>query len=434
MTKSTSYKQILTLALPAIISGISEPLIGSTDLVLVGQNTTNGIAVVGIGGSAILSVIWILSSFLSPVAARVAHLYGENKKEQLQTLVQFLVKRVVVISLVLAAVLYLLSHSIISFYDSPEQSISQSAMSYFQIRLLGLPFLLFSVFCFQVFRGLQNTMIALVVTLVGGVINLIFDFLLIKGLLGFPELGVLGAAIASTLSHVVMAGGALIYFYRFRLMEKIKPTTIYLKKLYSNSFNLFLRTILLNACILLGNRITAKQGGDFIEVHTIMANIFIVVAYFLDGIAHAATALIGKLKGEKNLAGIRQVAFRSLFLNSVIVVFFVSFIYLFNQEVLGFYSSKLEVFALFVGEQELFLTTVLIGSVAFTFDGVYIGLEETVFLRNVLVVATVLGYFPVLLISGDYTLHGVWVALLVWMFFRSGIPFVRFVIDKNKGV
>jgi MATE family multidrug resistance protein len=430
MNKSTSYRNLLALALPAVISGVSEPLIGSTDLVLVGQNTSNGIAVVGVGGSAILSVIWIFSSFLSPIAARVAHLFGENKMDQLHTLIHYLLKRVVLFSVLLALALFFLSEQIIAFYDSPDNAINQSAITYFQLRLIGLPFLLFSIFCFQLFRGLQNTLVALFVTLVGGLLNLLFDFVLIKGLYGFPELGVSGAAIASSISHVAMALGALIYFYRFGLVVNKKPSTIYLGKLYSNSFNLFLRTLLLNACILIGNRITTKQGGGFIEIHTIMANIFIVIAYFLDGIAHAATAIIGKLKGENDLFGIRKIAFRSLFLNTLIAFFFTLMIYFFTVEIISFYTEKVEVLDLFTNERVLFLLTVFIGSVAFTFDGVYIGLEDATFLRNVLVAATILGYFPVLLISQDYTLHGVWVALLVWMVLRSGIPMLNFLLRK----
>jgi MATE family multidrug resistance protein len=432
MNKPVSYKNILTLAIPAIISGISEPLIGSTDLVLVGKNTVNGIAVVGIGGSAILSVIWIFSSLLSPISARVAHLFGANKIDQLHTLINFLLSRLVIFSVVIALFLFFLAEPIIAFYDSSDSQISEIAKLYFQIRLIGLPFFLVSVFCFQVFRGLQNTMIALIVTLVAGMVNLVFDFILIKGLFGFPEMGALGAAVASLLSNVVMAIGALIYFYRFQLFQNKTKTTIYLSVLFTNSFNLFLRTILLNACILIGNRITTKQGGNFIELHTILANVFIIIAYFLDGIAHAATALIGKLKGEGDLLGIRNVAFKSLLLNTTIAAFFTAFVYFFSAMVLSFYTPKEAILGLFVEERDLFLATVFIGSIAFTFDGIYIGLEKTIFLRNVLVVATLVGYFPVLLLTNDYTLHGVWVALLVWIVFRSGIPFIHFLFFKDK--
>jgi Na+-driven multidrug efflux pump len=100
--------------------------------------------------------------------------------------------------------------------------------------------------------------------------------------------------------------------------------------------------------------------------------------------------------------------------------------------VLSFYTPKEAIVNLFIQERGLFLATVFIGSLAFTFDGIYIGLEKTVFLRNVLVIATVLGYFPVLIFSNDYTLHGVWVALLVWIIFRSGIPFIHFLFFNDK--
>ncbi len=431
MNKTTSYKAILTLAIPAIISGISEPLIGSTDLVLLGNYTKNGIAVMGIGGSAILSLIWLLSSFFMPVSARIAHLFGAGKTDQLHTLTNYLLKRVVVFSVVISLLLYLFSEQIISFYNSSDAEINKEALSYFQIRLIGLPFLLFSIFCFQIFRGLQNTTIALVVTLVGGFVNLCLDFILIKGLYGFPQLGIAGASIASTVSHVVMAIGTLVYFYRFGLFNNKNPTTIYLKLLFSNSLNLFLRTLLLNACILIGNRITTKQGGAYIEVHTIMANLFILIAYFMDGIAHATTAIIGKLKGQNQLGGIRKVAFRGVFLNLLVGFVYTFLIFVFSAGVVSFYSPKISVLELFIDERILFLLTVFIGSIAFTFDGIYIGLENTVFLRNSLLVATLIGYFPTLLISQNYTLHGIWVALLVWMILRSGIPFFHFLMNKK---
>jgi MATE family multidrug resistance protein len=75
---------------------------------------------------------------------------------------------------------------------------------------------------------------------------------------------------------------------------------------------------------------------------------------------------------------------------------------------------------------------VFIGSVAFTFDGIYIGLEKASFLRNVLLIATLIGYFPVLFFRGDYTLHGVWVALLIWIIFRSGLPLIDFVFLRKE--
>lgn len=426
MKKTTSYINILSLAIPAIISGLSEPLIGSTDLVLVGKNTSQGIAVVGIGGSAILSIIWILASFLSPISARVANLYGENGISEIRPLVSFLLQKIIIASVVITSSLYFLSHHIVAFYDSPEVNIRAASELYFQIRLIGLPFLLFSIFSFHVFRGLQNTVNALIVTLIGGGINLMLDFLLIKGLWVFPELGVQGAAVASTVSHMFMAFGCLLYLKKYKLLKRHTSKKMEIKPLLINSVNLFIRTVLLNACILIGNRITSKQGADFIETHTIMANIFIVIAYFLDGVAHATTAITGKLRGQQKTDKIKLVGFKGLLLNCFVTLIFLVFLSYNENSLLSFYSSNSLITELFSPQKNIFLVTIFLGCIAFTFDGIYIGLENTPFLRNTLIISTCIGYFPVLLLTQDYSLHGVWIALLCWMFLRAIIPLVHF--------
>jgi Na+-driven multidrug efflux pump len=69
-----------------------------------------------------------------------------------------------------------------------------------------------------------------------------------------------------------------------------------------------------------------------------------------------------------------------------------------------------------------------INAVAFVFDGIFKGLAEAVTLRNLLIVATFLGFLPALLI-GDYfnlKLYAIWIAFTVWMLLRSGILVIKF--------
>jgi Na+-driven multidrug efflux pump len=69
-----------------------------------------------------------------------------------------------------------------------------------------------------------------------------------------------------------------------------------------------------------------------------------------------------------------------------------------------------------------------INAVAFVFDGIFKGLAEAVTLRNLLLIATFLGFLPVLLI-GDYfnlKLYAIWLAFTVWMLLRAGILVIKF--------
>ena len=69
-----------------------------------------------------------------------------------------------------------------------------------------------------------------------------------------------------------------------------------------------------------------------------------------------------------------------------------------------------------------------INAIAFVFDGIFKGLAEAAILRNLLLIATFLGFVPALLI-GDYfglKLTGIWIAFTIWMLLRAGILVVKF--------
>ena len=69
-----------------------------------------------------------------------------------------------------------------------------------------------------------------------------------------------------------------------------------------------------------------------------------------------------------------------------------------------------------------------LNAVAFVFDGIYKGMADAVTLRNLLLIATFLGFLPTLLLT-DYfqlKLYGIWIAFSVWMFLRASILVVKF--------
>lgn len=77
-----SFKEINKLAIPAIISGIAEPLLSITDTAIVGNiqiNATEALAAVGIAGSFISAIVWILAQTRSAISAIIAQYFGANK-------------------------------------------------------------------------------------------------------------------------------------------------------------------------------------------------------------------------------------------------------------------------------------------------------------------------------------------------------------------
>ena len=89
MSRTITLKQINKLAIPALISGISEPILSITDTAIVGNiqiNATESLAAVGIVGAFISMLIWVLGQTRSAISSIVSQYLGANQLEKIKNL------------------------------------------------------------------------------------------------------------------------------------------------------------------------------------------------------------------------------------------------------------------------------------------------------------------------------------------------------------
>jgi len=208
-----TFKGINKLAIPAIISGIAEPLLSITDTAIVGNiqiNPTEALAAVGIAGSFISALVWILAQTRSAISATVGRYLGAKKLTEIDSLPA----QIIAINLALSIVIYLVTlffvNEIFQLYNA-DGLILNYAVDYYKIRAIGFPLTLFVFSAFGVFRGLQNTYWPMIISIVGAVLNVGLDFILVYGIEGLiAPMHVKGAAWASVIAQGVMAIFALI--------------------------------------------------------------------------------------------------------------------------------------------------------------------------------------------------------------------------------
>ncbi len=428
-----TFKGINKLAIPAIIAGIAEPLLSITDTAIVGNikvNPTEALAAVGIAGSFISALVWILAQTRSAISATVAKYLGAKKLDEIATLPAQIIAINVLLSVVIYFTTIFFANEIFQMYNADGLILTYS-VEYFKIRAIGFPLTLFVFSAFGLFRGLQNTFWPMVISIVGAVLNVGLDFMLVYGVEGFIEpMNVNGAAWASVIAQGVMAILALILIVKktpFSLKIRF-PFNKEIKNLLSISFNLIIRAIALNVALYLANSYATKYGDNYIAAQTIAFQIWLFFAFFIDGYASVGNIVSGKLLGENNYEKMWKLSIKlsrysiviSILLSVVCGIFYFPIGKLFSQDLLvlnSFYS----IFWIVLIMQP-------INAVAFVFDGIFKGLAEAVTLRNLLLVATFLGFLPVLLI-GDYynlKLYAIWIAFTVWMLLRAGILVVKF--------
>ncbi|MCF6168545.1 MATE family efflux transporter [Lutibacter sp.] len=428
-----TFKGINKLAIPAIIAGIAEPLLSITDTAIVGNiqvNPTEALAAVGIAGSFISALVWILAQTRSAISATIAKYLGAKKLEEIATLPAQIIAINISLSIVIYFTTLFFVNEIFQLYNASGLILNYS-VEYFKIRALGFPLTLFVFSSFGIFRGLQNTFWPMVISIVGAVLNVGLDFLLVYGIEGIINpMNVKGAAWASVISQGVMAILSLILILK-KTPFSLKFTFPFNKEignLLAISFNLIIRAIALNVALYLANSYATKYGDNYIAAQTIAFQIWLFFAFFIDGYASVGNIVSGKLLGEKNYKKMWKLSVKlsrysivvSLLLSVICAVFYFPIGKLFSQEPLvlkSFYS----IFWIVLIMQP-------INAVAFVFDGIFKGLAEAATLRNLLLIATFLGFLPVLLI-GDYfnlKLYAIWLAFTVWMLLRAGILVLKF--------
>ena len=218
MTKpDISLKRINQLAVPALISGIAEPILSLTDAAVVGNVTLNpveSLAAVGIVSTFLSMLIWVLGQTRSAISSLLSQALGANRLEQLKDLPAQAIFIITSLSILIIISTYPIAIQIFELYNA-ENLVLDYCVDYYKIRVFGFPFTLYVIAVFGVFRGLQNTYYPMLIAITGAVLNIVLDLVLVNGFLEIiPPLHIKGAAYASIIAQATMALMATYYLYK----------------------------------------------------------------------------------------------------------------------------------------------------------------------------------------------------------------------------
>lgn len=433
MSAKVSFKSINRLAIPAIFAGIAEPLISLTDIAVIGHvevNSVEALAAAGIVGSFLSAIIWIVAQLETAISAVVSQHLGAKRLHAVKTLVPQVILFSFLTSLVIFLITTFFAEAIFRAYNA-EGLILGYAKDYYRIRAIGYPLTLITFSIFGIFRGLQNTLWAMKCSLAGAVVNVVLDFALVYGVGDWiPAMHIKGAAWASVIAQALMLVMALYYFFQktpfnLKISKTINPE---LKPLLLMAANLFVRTIALNVAIYMANAYATGYGKDFIATQSILMNIWLFFSFFIDGYANAGNAIGGRLLGARDYKNLWILSKDITRYAIIIALILVGVCFVFYMDIGRVFNKEESVLLVFSSAFWMVLLMQPINAVAYVFDGIFKGLGEAKYLRNVQLAATFLGFIPVLLI-GDYfglKLYAIWMAFAVWMIIRGASLVIKF--------
>lgn len=426
MSTAVNFKSINQLAVPATISGIAEPILSITDTAIVGNIPVDGLeslAAAGIVGSFLSMLIWVLGQTRSSISAIISQYLGAGKLEEVKNLPAQAIFFNILLSIVILLSTVFIVEEIFNLFEASGK-ILQYCISYYSIRVWGFPLTLFTFAIFGIFRGLQNTFYPMIIALIGAVLNIVLDFALVYGIEGFvPAMYLEGAAWASLISQAVMA--ILVFILLLKKtdisLKLVFPLNKELRRLIFMSLNLFVRALALNAALIIAVREATALGDRYIGAHTIAINLWLFAAFFIDGYGAAGNSMGGRLLGSKDYAGLWALAKKIITYGMIVSLVLMLFGFLFYRPIGQLFSNETVVLETFYGIWFIVILGLPMNTLAFVFDGLFKGMGEMKYLRNVLLSATFLGFIPSLYL-GKYLgwgFYAIWIAFIVWMLIRG---------------
>ena len=439
MTKSIKISDIQKLAIPALISGIAEPILSITDTIIVGnmaENATISLGAVGIVSSFISMLIWVFGQTRSVIASIIAQALGQKKLEEVEDLPAQGILIIIFSSFLIILLTYFNSEGLFKFYNA-SGNLLKFCVEYFNIRVWGLPFTLLTIGIFGIFRGLQNTYYPMIIAIVGTILNIVLDIILVYGVEGFINpMFIQGAAYASLVAQVTMAFLAIILLYKktnIKLAVKF-PFNPKIKSFMQMFGNLVIRTASLNVTLYFCNAFATKYGDEFIAAYTIAINLWFLVAFIIDGYSSAGTILSGKLYGEKSYGVLMKFGNDLTKIGVKIAVIMCIIGFVFYYPLGRIFNNDPVVLEEFYNIFWIVLTMLPLCSIAFVFDGIFKGLGWMKDLRNVLLFSTFIIFIPFVILFDHYKLglDGIFYAFTLWILSRSIPLIIKFRKTFNK--
>src|SRR5690606_5391439 len=318
-----------------------------------------------------------------------------------------------VIGVTISAVCWPLAPSIVRVFGA-EGTLATLAVTYLRVSLFGVPAMLLVLAGTGVLRGLQDTRTPLVISVSAFTLNALLNAWFVLGL-GW---GIAGSAAGTVIAQVLSAAVYLVLVVRAarRHGTSLRPDPAGLRSAGGAGFALFIRTVSLQATLLITASLATRMGDAQIEAHTIAARIWTFLAFAHDSIAIAGQAIIGRTLGAGDTAATRAATTRMVTWGIGCGVVFGIAIVLLRPVIPGIFDADQAVAAELASVLWLVALFQPIAGVVFVLDGVLIGAGDQRYLAWAQLAAT-LAFLPFALLAGS--LFALWIAFGVWMAARA---------------
>lgn len=321
------YATVFTLVLPIIVQNAISNFVNLLDNVMIGLVGTSQMSGVAIANQLIFVFNLTLFGGLSGAGIFGAQFYGAQDHKGLRYTVRFKIWTAAVTLVIATAIFLTFGDQLISLYLTGEGDAAERAAMldysrrYLRIMLWGLlPFAMSQVYG-GTLREMGESLLPMKASLAGVFTNLCLNYILIYGKLGFPALGVEGAAIATVISRFVELAIIIVYAHkhtgRFQFIDGLYSSLGIPRDLTFNIIKKGMPLLINELMWSLGmstlTQIFSTRGLNVVaglNITSTVSNLFNVVVFSMGS---AVAVMVGQALGANDIQGAKQTAWRLMF-------------------------------------------------------------------------------------------------------------------------
>jgi len=408
--------EILRLALPAFGALVAEPLFLLADSAIVGRLGTVPLGGLGVASQALATLVGVSIFLAYGTTAAVARQLGAGHRDAaIRHGIDGLWLGALIGLAVLAIGWPLAPRFAAAFGATPE--VSEQAVTYLRVSLLGAPSMLAVLAGTGVLRGLQDTRTPLFVAVIANVVNIGLNATFVLGL----HWGIAGSAAGTVLAQTGSAAAYLVVVARGARAAGIglRPDRQGITSAASAGASLVLRTLALQAVLVLMTAIAARQSDAAIAAHQVAMRIWNVFVMALDAIAIAAQAITGRQLGSGDVDAARAATRRMIGWGAGYGALFSLVLIAIRPALPGLFGVSPEVRGLLLNVLLVVIIQQPAAGVVFVLDGVLIGAGDQDYLAVAgLVTLAVFAAAATIVARSDGGLVALWIAYTAWMVAR----------------
>jgi MATE family multidrug resistance protein len=405
------------IAAPMILSNVSVPLLGMVDTGVTGHlDDSTYLGAVAIG-AMIFTFIYMGMNFLRMGTTGIAaQSFGANDNDGLRaSLGQALIVSLA-IALVLIAMQVPIANVALSLLGGDPET-QGYASEYFSIRIWSAPGTLANYALIGWFLGLQNARVPLLIFLTINITNIVLDLVFVV-LMGMTVDGVALASVIAEYSGFIVGSSFAVAALKKRAgkwpLSRLTNLSAY-RSFFSVNANIFIRTMTLMFTFGFVTAQGARLGGHILAANAVLMNFQNLTAFGLDGLAHAAEAMVGKAVGERRRDALIHVVNLTLKWSFYFALGFTVVYLVAGQLIVSVLTDLQDVRDTAMQYLPWMIASPLISVWCFLYDGVYVGATRAKEMRNIMALSAVVVFLPAWYLTQPFGNHGLWFAFLLFM-------------------